>query len=283
MRGPSINVFGLFLLILLAMGVALVILVVRRRRGRRITQPICGQCSYSVRGLPGFICPECGGDLREVGIITPQMKPVRGPLIPLLGWTIIVIVVGFGSTVLIGENLSHRSFRRETWTLVSPKSQAYREIAVQAEGPDVAGQPRFDEVVVTVSPHKGNVIVLKVFPEELDYMYRTAEGWYRSEDPLETDAFLKFMSTADNIDVENPDVRKEANEVVQFVQRAAVGIMSTYQFQQFRGHSRTGRIGSMPRSIWLVPGFLAFWVIVWLVGSWRIMRKPATLQVEHRV
>lgn len=30
--------------------------------------PVCGHCEYPVQGTPTFICPECGSDLREVGI-----------------------------------------------------------------------------------------------------------------------------------------------------------------------------------------------------------------------
>jgi len=32
-------------------------------------EPTCGKCGYCVRGISGLICPECGSDLREVGII----------------------------------------------------------------------------------------------------------------------------------------------------------------------------------------------------------------------
>src|SRR6185369_9941136 len=31
-------------------------------------EPACGRCGYLVRGIPTFTCPECGGDLRDVGI-----------------------------------------------------------------------------------------------------------------------------------------------------------------------------------------------------------------------
>ena len=39
-------------------------------RGATITDygAVCGQCGYSVTGLTTFTCPECGSDLREVGI-----------------------------------------------------------------------------------------------------------------------------------------------------------------------------------------------------------------------
>ena len=39
--------------------------------GRKVTIPSCRACGYAVKGLPSFICPECGSDLREVGIDTP--------------------------------------------------------------------------------------------------------------------------------------------------------------------------------------------------------------------
>lgn len=32
---------------------------------------MCGGCGYCVRGIEGLTCPECGSDLREVGIVTP--------------------------------------------------------------------------------------------------------------------------------------------------------------------------------------------------------------------
>ena len=36
-----------------------------------MTEPSCRACGYAVKGLPSFTCPECGSDLREVGIDTP--------------------------------------------------------------------------------------------------------------------------------------------------------------------------------------------------------------------
>jgi|GEM_PF-3506580 len=35
-------------------------------------ESVCGHCGYAVRGLDSFTCPECGSDLREVGIVAPS-------------------------------------------------------------------------------------------------------------------------------------------------------------------------------------------------------------------
>lgn len=45
------------------------------------TEPACGNCGYCVRGISELICPECGSDLREVGIRTPGTGMPR-PLTP---------------------------------------------------------------------------------------------------------------------------------------------------------------------------------------------------------
>ena len=81
------------ILLLMIMLVAFAVAMAFRRSaaggGRRVTVPSCGACGYCVIGLEGMICPECGKDLREVGILTPgTAKPMsRGGR--LLVWTLI--------------------------------------------------------------------------------------------------------------------------------------------------------------------------------------------------
>jgi hypothetical protein len=53
------------------------VIVLERRRRRVSDLPTCGHCRYVVRGIASLTCPECGSDLREVGIFVPGMR--RGP------------------------------------------------------------------------------------------------------------------------------------------------------------------------------------------------------------
>ena len=41
----------------------------------------CGQCGYGVTGLPSFTCPECGSDLRDVGIVHPKKSEPPTPVV----------------------------------------------------------------------------------------------------------------------------------------------------------------------------------------------------------
>src|SRR5258706_6017168 len=47
------------------------------RKPAPVTETECGKCGYRVTGLPTFQCPECGMDLREVGIVTREVVPAR--------------------------------------------------------------------------------------------------------------------------------------------------------------------------------------------------------------
>ena len=40
--------------------------------------PRCGECGYPARDLPSFTCPECGSDLRAVGIVAPGRRERLG-------------------------------------------------------------------------------------------------------------------------------------------------------------------------------------------------------------
>jgi hypothetical protein len=69
---------GIVLIWLALIGAFVATLLFARPKGARL-DPSCGKCGYLVRGLSTFICPECGSDLREVGIVSAPSAG-RGPL-----------------------------------------------------------------------------------------------------------------------------------------------------------------------------------------------------------
>jgi len=86
----SSSVLTLVIALILLAGVGLLAATWRRRKGgrRQVPQPSCGNCGYPVRGLESFTCPECGSDLREVGIATPAMRRGPGPVTWAVLWTL---------------------------------------------------------------------------------------------------------------------------------------------------------------------------------------------------
>ncbi len=62
-----------FIASILVVGLVIGILLARAfRSGKQKSDPVCGKCGYIVRGISTLTCPECGSDLREVGIIAPK-------------------------------------------------------------------------------------------------------------------------------------------------------------------------------------------------------------------
>jgi len=72
-------------------------LFVRKQR----SDPSCGNCGYAARGISTLTCPECGSDLREVGIVRHQ--PSRFPMFVtfLVASIIVLCAVAFAMALLI--------------------------------------------------------------------------------------------------------------------------------------------------------------------------------------
>ena len=89
----SLLILFVFALLLIGGIVLLVMGVMRLRRGGggAAEGGACGQCGYSVNQLESMTCPECGADLRTVGIKTRGGKGggvamvVTGALLLVLG------------------------------------------------------------------------------------------------------------------------------------------------------------------------------------------------------
>jgi hypothetical protein len=82
---------------------------------RRSGTSACAKCGYSVLDQSGFVCPECGSDLRTVGIATPYARYRTRAMLPaaLLGWLFLVLV-GVGAAfawVVVPYSISVTTYR----------------------------------------------------------------------------------------------------------------------------------------------------------------------------
>src|SRR5947209_9785973 len=90
---PSASLWLSIVVVAVLMGVIVTCwLMLRRKRGK--VPGRCGKCARNVTGSTSLTCPECGADLRAVGIMQgePGLKPSKLAVMlaaQLAGWTLI--------------------------------------------------------------------------------------------------------------------------------------------------------------------------------------------------
>lgn len=57
---------------------------------RKYIENACGQCGYSLQGLPGDICPECGADTQTVGKRRARPRMANGTLFSCAAWIVLI-------------------------------------------------------------------------------------------------------------------------------------------------------------------------------------------------
>lgn len=75
-------------------------------RSRGSGEMACGGCGYAVRGLQALQCPECGADLRMVGINRPKSGAARNLGIALTLGTALLLLTCLGSMFLLANKRS---------------------------------------------------------------------------------------------------------------------------------------------------------------------------------
>ena len=271
------------LLLLLALVVVLVVLVLRRRRGPAVALPSCGQCGYAVRGLPTFTCPECGADLREVGIVTPTERRPLSPWWRVAIWSVLLPIPAYLLTIAAFLAVPHVQVVRDSLKLKQPRSGAYVEVVVTTvrQGPR-GGQTAPRELTFSLAAPGQEITVLEVDPQDLSYRYRDKGRLVENRSELTTEAILAWMSTA-NVDTTDLQVQAEAGELLRLARDAARGRrLRSLSTTKFQGLSRGSRTSSGPR-MWFGPTVIVFWLVVWLLGLWHFGQRRTPTPVGSRV
>jgi class 3 adenylate cyclase len=150
-----------------------------RRAARAANEPSCGRCGYLVKGLTTFTCPECGSDLRDVGIVShapPGVAAARRPrsraaiFFRVVGWKLVLvaILVTVGAALAIDyyDDYLRPNTRFETQTIHGvPYSRGFTAVtATLTERVTTKGNPRYtyrystpdvSQLRVTVEIQKG--------------------------------------------------------------------------------------------------------------------------------
>ncbi|MGP1309384.1 MAG: hypothetical protein ACTS27_04215, partial [Phycisphaerales bacterium] len=104
------------------------------RAAKTPAEPVCAHCRYPTTDITKLVCPECGQDLRAVGILTPRVRArMVGSFFGLLtGWTLnlaLIGVLGWGLLSNVGP-LTLNTVSRGEFTPVRSQAMQHHAASV---------------------------------------------------------------------------------------------------------------------------------------------------------
>lgn len=280
-----------WLILAAIVGAALMLL---RRPGKRTNQdtPACGQCGYCVRGLPTFTCPECGSDLREVGIVRPDMRRGLGAGWRMILWTLVLSITALMISVPVsnalgpkavtygfGRDFHYQTTNREISFAVAMNGKGLiwpwetREPSVQAMYIIISGHAdrsmRIDLTtrVCTYTDRQDNVVTVDKGLDE-----QVLQDWLASIDiKLNNPAAAEQLTSFLNECAETPELLLHPSDVLAAFES---GTLKTSSSNRARGVARV-------KSLWIMIPLCAFWVLIWLLGIRRIRRHHSRAPVAE--
>jgi len=273
-------------LVVLAGLVLLAITWWKRGRGRGpVAEPSCGKCGYAVRGLTSLNCPECGSDLREVGIVTPHTARGAGPVVWAVVWTVSLPWPAMGISALLAATALPRRVEtnmRRVIFVQAPYLNAIIEANMtgRATRYGQSGPPRpvpVTELTLRLQTGQGagplTVDLASGASRYTDAAGRTATR----PGPFDPAAVLAWLGGA-GFDTADPKIQARAADIHAAAQEIpqAQSKVSHLGKEPNGGQVVTAHpsfITTTPRpSPWTALGILGFWVVVWLAGIVWIVR-----------
>jgi hypothetical protein len=265
-----------------AIGVVVVVLLIYLRRRNPIQEePICGQCGYNVTGLPSSFCPECGSDLRAVGIIAAGSRKPLPPLVKGILWSLFLPAPATIISIAIIVIVPLEARSSHTY-MVKPASQAYTQIAVESEALGRFKEKlRPNKITLQLLPNLATVnqarqTELTIDPVSLAYQYQRPNGEVvKATQGFDAHVILDWMEAC-GVDGNKPAARQEAKELFNQVEALGTGEVSMAPTPAFTSTATSGSYSSGP-PFWLTLTLLITWPIVWLTGLWHFTRKRRPL------
>jgi class 3 adenylate cyclase len=177
----------------------------------------CGKCGYLVHPQAGFICSECGADLRQVGIVTGNSRRKWG--IPrvlkiaffVVVWAIVCLEVTVNVFLWIAPHVGPAHLSSRTSNQLVPIAGKYQDIVIvrnldgRVFGDRPAEEPLNDcppeswtyEVTATLHGLDGGETVLHIDPLHAMSWRRTGTGGeVRGQIPLDRAAVVDWLKAA---------------------------------------------------------------------------------------
>jgi len=255
----------------------------KRISGPDVSEPSCGSCGYPVRGLPSSICPECGRDVNEVGIIEPDVPRRPGVILPVLVWTCMLPILALLISNMVFRRLPFTYEPFELLTLYEPSSKAYLAVMLKATGQAsttlLQGFPRsviMQKLEMVLYTQQGESLCLKIDLPSLEVKSQNPDSITTfCSDTLTETGLLEWMHNT-GVDIEDERVKAETDEIMAVIEAARTRTMGTVSCSHFlvlanRSYWGPRFLRTIPRWWTLIAG--GIWLIVWIFGIWYFFHR----------
>lgn len=237
-----------------------------RRAGMKTLPPECARCGYAVVGLPSSICPECGSDLNDVGIITDRRRNRNAYLIYGGAWTCGLLLMVIIGGALHPPWMTVQKIKRPVLgaIVVHPASAAYKLRIEYSAGIG------FD---ITCTAERRSTLWLDL--PTLAFDYCDASGDLKVGDASLTESDLAAWFESSGVNIEKAGVELEVQDLVTFLRAVADGDAFSGNHAALR-HFRS-EIPLTERSI-ATPHLYSYtwaigWLLLWVVGGLLLLRN----------
>ena len=246
------------------------------------SEPTCGNCGYCVRGIAGLICPECGSDLREVGIISPGRRRYIGPAKRMLIWTIALplpalLISSVLAATVVPYCLKAKGYREISCSAPYLTSSLFLFSEQQVARPGLWSprRPAFPENAVLYDRTRGAFMDVNL--KTGAYSYQRSDGTHVRQPTGFNGAVLADWFATTGVNKADPRVRDLCDKVCTAVTGVAPGKGSgTIPLNDRGGHqigiahsAATFNVRDEPSPA-VVAAFALLWVGIWLYGLRRI-------------
>lgn len=243
--------------------------------GKVSGEPRCANCGYVVKGLLGCTCPECGANLRRVGVRTGK-NPVLVLLQKywLIVWTAGVAFLGWGC-VWPADVVFPGTYKwRPTWKDV--RSDGHEEvISGFGQGPkkpwfrhEYPSSVRLQSVVVT---EMTRVVTRKIELDvrSLQVKYIDGHGNQKTVLGLRSSDIRAWRAIETSEDHYSEDLAMGLNiSIWEFMANPA----------DSRGFYRISGLKCVVQRPWQwMAEYLAFWILIWAGGIWLWATQKTTI------
>lgn len=231
-----------------------------------IREPVCNHCGYPTQGLPSLTCPECGSDLRVVGIRTPRMglRP-SSRFAAAIGWTMLIGALAIGTVNLTSQLFRDYEFSfTQEFSYVGTRSGNGRSlyVAFSANGHGFRPHTTPNNFTLTLIPDGSGAKVIQWTGHDDTFTYTTVDGVIK-QGALNRKFIEGFLLNA-GLNYSSADLESLSDDLVAACRVSLSGHPNRISFQKFKSGSGSSHSSSTENELIFNAGVF-FFVVVWVV------------------